>query len=189
MDAATQEGFWKQAETIGSVLVHVSVLLAALAGVVKFRLLHIFSRRYKSELECRHHLLADGQIVFEADYTVTNTGERPIDFTGVSLCLCAASVRAGLLSPDVDRRFAERVIDTTDNQRRGVFHIEAGERSIFTLRTVLPTLEPVTFVLCQLSWPLERKLAPYFGMYVREDDFSHKPKPKKRAKAASSGKS
>jgi hypothetical protein len=166
---ALQDGFWKQADTVTSVFVHVSVLLAALAGVIKFRLLHIFSRRYKSELECRHHLLFDGRVVFEADYTVSNTGERPIDFTGVSLCLCAAELRDGLLSPNSDRTFARRVLEPIDSEKDRIFHIEAGERSIFTLRAILTSLDPVAFVLCQLTWTHKLQPAPYFGMYVRTE--------------------
>lgn len=161
--------FWKQADTITSVLVHVSVFLAAMAAAIKFRMLHLLSRRYKSELACRHHVLASGQVVFEADYTVNNTGERPIDLARVSLRLCAAECREGLLSPDQERIFAERNLDPTDTEKRGLFHIEAGERTTFTLRTMLASLEPITFVLCQLSWHEHRQPAPYIGLYVRED--------------------
>jgi hypothetical protein len=162
--APVQDGLWKQADTITSVLVHISVLLAALAGAIKFRILDIFSRRYKSDLQCRHRLLPDGQIVFEADYTVINTGERPIDFTGVSLRLCAAEPRDGLLSPALNRIFAERSLKPIDNKMRSLFHVGAGQRSIFTLRTMLSSLDPVTFVLCQLTWPYKRDPAPYHGL-------------------------
>jgi hypothetical protein len=158
---------WKEAETITSVFVHGTVFLAFIAGVIKFKLLHV-SRRYKSELECRHHVLPDGQIVFEADYIVTNTGERPIDFISVSLHLCAAELRDdGLLSRDPGRSFARRVINNNPKQRN--FHLEAGERSTFTLRTMLTSLDAVTFVLCQLSWKGKCPPAPYNGLYVRAD--------------------
>lgn len=169
MAGTMEEGFWKQAETITSVLEHLSILLAAIAAAIKFRMLHLLSHRYKSELACRHHVLSDGQVVFEADYTVNNTGERPMYLSGVSLRLCAAQSRDRLLLPDEERVFAERLHKPADSDKRGLFQIEAGERSTFTIRTMLKNLEPVTFVWCQLSWRQKRLPAPYVGMYVRDD--------------------
>lgn len=187
MQATLPDGFWKQADTVTSVLVHVSILLATLGAAIKFRMLHLLSRRYKSELVCRHHVLSDNQVVFEAEYTVNNTGERPIELTRVNLRLCAAENRAGLLSPDQARTFAERVLEWRDSDKMGLFHIEAGERSTFTLRTMLTTLEPVAFVLCQLSWKDKRQPAPYVGLYVRADAEAMTSRPQHTAKAASAG--
>ena len=180
-----QDDFWKQADTITSVFVHISILLAAIAAAIKFRMLHLLSRRYKSELACRHHVIAGGQVVFEVEYTVNNTGERPIDLARVNLCLCAAECREGVLSPDQKCIFAERTLNATDSETLGLFHIEAGERSTFTLRTMLKSLEPVSFVLCHLSWDEHRQPAPYIGLYVREDGAGLKTQPMQSAKVTS----
>jgi hypothetical protein len=188
MLGAVEDGFWKQAETITSVLEHVSILLAAIAAAIKFRMLHLLSHRYKSELQCHHYVLSDQQIVFEAEYTVNNTGERPLYLTGVSLRLCSAQSRDGLLLPDQERVFAERLHQPADSDKRGLFQIEAGERSMFTIRTLLTNLEPVTFVSCQLSWQNRRQPAPYVGMYVREDGAASSPQLAQTAKATSAGK-
>jgi hypothetical protein len=166
MDAA----FWSAADTVTSVLVNISVLAAALAALVKFRVFAMFSHRYRSELQCRHHVLPTGQIAFEADYSVHNTGERPIDLTSVTLQLCASATDGPLLVPDPGCVLAERVLGARDADKRGLFRIEAGERSIFTLRCVLAQLDTMVFVRCQLAWKDNRALAPYIGLYVRADE-------------------
>lgn len=161
-------GFWSQAHTVTSVLVNVSVLAAAIAAAIKFRILHLLARRYRSELSCHHHVLADRRIVLVVEYAVQNTGERPIAFTQVSLTLHPPVREHALLLPDPDTVLAQRVM-VPGPATRGLFLVEAGERSIFTLRCELPELPEITFVLCQLSWPDRRPAAPFIGMYVMRD--------------------
>ena len=159
-------GFWSTADTVTSVLVNISVLGAAVVAIVKFRLLNMLGRRYRSELQCSHHTLPNGRVVFVADYSVHNTGERPIRLSSVTLRLHPAAREGVLLAPDRQRLLAERVLNSSDPERRGLFQIESGERSIFTLRCDLPELSDVVFVLCQLSWLDSRTPAPYIGMYI-----------------------
>lgn len=148
-----------------SVLVNVSVLAAAIAAAIKLRVLHLLARRYRSELACSHHVLGKGQVIFIAEYTVHNTGERPIAVSQVRLTLHPAVRDGVLLHPDERTILAERVL-APEAQGKGLFLIEAGERSIFTMRCQLAELPDTAFVLCQLSWPTRRPPAPFLGMYV-----------------------
>ena len=168
-------GFWNHAQTVTSVLVSVSVLAAAIAAAIKFRILHLLARRYRSELSCHHHVLADRRIVCVVEYAVQNTGERPIAFTQVSLTLHPSVREHALLVPDPDTVLAQRILIPSP-ATRGLFLVEAGERSIFSLRCELPELPEITFVLCQLSWPDRRAAAPFIGMYVARDS-TLSPKP------------
>jgi len=161
-------GFWDGAHTVTSVLVNVSVLAAAIAAAVKLRVFRLLSRRYRSELVCRHHVLANGRVVFVGEYTVHNTGERPLALTRVALRLHGAVHQGVLLAPDERTLLAERAFTPADADKRGLFHIEAGERSIFTLRCELPQLDEVVFLMCQLSLVGRADPAPFIGLYVRE---------------------
>src|SRR5690349_17460028 len=122
---------WTGAHTVTSVLVDVSVLLGALAAVIKFRVLNILSRRYRSELACTHHVLPNGDVVFIGDYIIHNTGDRPILLTRVTLRLHPARRDGAILRADDKQTLAERVHSCTDSTKKGLFRIEAGERSIF----------------------------------------------------------
>jgi hypothetical protein len=159
-------GFWKAADTVTSVLVHVSIIAAAVAAAVKLRILHFLGRRYRSELACSHYTLADGRIIFIAEYTIHNAGERPLAVSRVTLTLHPATRDGVILVHDERTILANRTL-VPDAQKRGLFLIEAGERSIFTMRCELPHLPEVAFVVCQLSWPTRRSPAPFIGMYVR----------------------
>jgi hypothetical protein len=175
-------------KTVISIL---AVLAAAVVAVIKFRVYNVLSPRYRSELVCNHYVLPDSKVLFVADCTIHNTGDLPIDFDSVTLQLRAEIPRPltpkckpkdkddTLIGADEDQFVIERVIDTTDNVRRELLHIEAGERSIFPLRCKLAELPQVVFVHCVLSWKqswLEdwlgdwwktREPAPYRGIYVR----------------------
>jgi hypothetical protein len=159
-------GFWSTAQAVTSLMVSLSALAAAVVAVIKFRVLHMFRRRYRSELQCRHHALRNGRVIFEADYTIQNTGERPITVSSVRLRLHPAIREGVLLVPDRETVLAERVLEATDPDKKGLLQIESGERSICTLRCELAELPGVVFVHCQSSWPDRRDLAPYIGMYV-----------------------
>ncbi len=168
MSLNESSGFWDQAQAVTSVLVNLSVVGAAIAAGIKFRILHLLSRRYRSDLCCHHHVLEDRRIVFVVEYAVQNTGERPITFSQVSLTLHPPVREQALLLHDPNTVLAERVL-VPDPASRGLFSVEAGERSIFTLRCELPQLPEIIFVLCKLSWPDRRAPAPFIGMYVPRD--------------------
>lgn len=159
-------GFWATAGAVTSVLVNLSVLAGVIVAVIKLRVLHILERKYRSELQCTHHATGSGRVIFIADYSICNTGEMPIVLSGVSLRLHPAAREGVLLMPERKTLLAERVTASDDPEKRGLFQLEAGERSIFTLRCELPELNDAVFLLCQLSWPYRRVPAPYIGMYV-----------------------
>jgi hypothetical protein len=160
------KGFCDTASNVTSILVDVSVLGAVVAAAVKFRVFNMFARRYKSEVLCSHHSLPDGGIVFEGEYTVTNTGDRPIQLSGVTLRLCRAGRQANLFVPDDKNVLAERKLEPLNTGKPGLFTILAGERTIYTLRCYLDSIDPVVFLLCEVRWNDHREPAPFIGMYV-----------------------
>jgi hypothetical protein len=163
--------FWTNAKTVTSVLANVIVIATAIAALIKFRVYNMFSRRYRSELACKHYVLSTGDVVFVADYTIHNTGNRRIIFSTVTLQLRPAIRNRQLLEANKKQTLAESVLRIEDPERRGLFRIEAGERSTFQLRCQLDTLDPVVFVQCQpkATWRDRRNLALYRTIYVRAD--------------------
>ena len=157
----------KHLEIISSILVDFTILFAAIVGIIKFRLYRLFQHRYMSEFRGTHHELEGGRIIFEGDYTVHNTGERPISISKVELKIFGTRSEKGLLVPNKENQIFERVMTNTP-ELKGLFDIQAGERSIFTIRCELPTLDDVVFVVCRLEWPHKRNPSPYFALYVKK---------------------
>jgi len=147
--------------------VDLAVLFGALAAIVKFRLFNLLGRRWRSELACVHYDLPDSSVIFTADYTIHNTGQRPIRVTEVSIRLTGVRQEGSLLLADENQIYATRVMRSGDPALKGVFQIEPGERTIFTIRTKLPTLEDAVFVLCDFSVSDRRTPASYRGFYVK----------------------
>ena len=158
---------WVQITTIG---VNLSLLLAAGVAVVKLRLFNLMSRRYRSEVSCRHHRLPSGRVVFEGNYVLHNTGERPMVVRSVDVRLVGARTADGVLRPDEDRLLARRRFGSDEASMKGLFTIEAGERTIFPLQVELDDLEAVVFLLGGFTWPYRRDPAPYVKLYVPGDD-------------------
>jgi len=152
---------------ISGLLVDLAVLAGALVAVVKFRLFNILGRRWRSELTCAHYELPDSSVIFTADYTIHNTGQRPILVTEVSISLTGALEEGSLLIPDESRKYAKRVMRSGDPALKGLFQIEPGERTIFTLRAKLPSLDEAVFVLCDFLVAYKRTPASYRGFYVK----------------------
>ncbi len=154
-------------EKITAILVDITILLAALVGVIKFRLYQLFRRRYRTEFRATHHELDGGKVIFEGDYIVQNTGERPIAISKVELEIRAARSEKGLLVPDEGSEIFKRTMDRNP-KLKGLFDIHAGERSIFTIRCELPKLDDVVFVVCHLTWPHKREPSPFYALYVKK---------------------
>jgi hypothetical protein len=150
-----------------STLVDVTLLIGAIVAVVKFRIYNIFSQKWRSELACTHCELPNGKILFTADYTVYNSGERPLHLGTVHLRLVAARVDGPLIAADETQVIAERALSPADPRMNGLFRIEAGERTIFPLRCLLDHLDDVVFVLCSFDAKQHRFPAPYRGIYCR----------------------
>ncbi len=92
---------------------------------------------------------------------------RPIRVTEVSISLTGVRQEGSLLLPDENQKYATRIMRSGDPALKGVFQIEPGERTIFTIRTKLPTLEDAVFVLCDFSVSYKRTPASYRGFYVK----------------------
>lgn len=118
------ETFWDTADKITSLFVHLSVLAAAIFATVKFRLLRTLGRRYQSELQCKHYSLDRNKSIFVGEYSVYNTGERPIALTRVTLRLHPAIREGAFLIPNEQTLLVENVVDHTDHEQRGLVNIE-----------------------------------------------------------------
>ena len=149
------------------VLVNVSILLAAVAAAVKLRVFNILAHRWQSEVKCRHDVLPSGEVTFTADYTVSNTGQRPMAVRTVSLQLVRARREGSLLMPNTESVILERVIRSSQPAYSGLFRIEAGERTIFTLRCIPPELPEVVFVVCSFDLVGNRAPTTFRSMYIR----------------------
>lgn len=152
-------------------LVDLVLLVGALGAAIKFRLFNILGYRWRSELECSHTNLPDSSVIFTADYTLSNTGQRPLQISEVRMRLTAAKQEGALLFPDEDRVYAQRVMHPDDAPLKGLFQIEPGERTIFVLRTKLSELDEAVFVLCEFTIPQKRIPGAFRGFYVK----SHLP--------------
>jgi hypothetical protein len=158
---------WEELDTVSGVFVNVAVLAGAVAAMVKFHLFNLFGHRWRSDLECKHFELPDGDVVFTADYTITNTGQRPLFLSKVTIRLLPA-VRDGVqVKADLENCLAERVMNPTQSTLKGLFQVEPGERAIFPLRCILPSLDSVVFVQCGFELPHRRVPAAFLGFYVK----------------------
>lgn len=157
----------KDLQEASGFLVDVVLLIGAIAAAVKFRLYNILGHRWRSELTCTHYVLPDSSVIFTADYTVSNTGQRPLRLKDVTIRLTGARQEGSLLIPDESRIYSSRIFQTGNPAFKGLFQIEPGERTIFPLRTKLPVLDDAVFVLCEFSLEQRRVPAAYRGFYVR----------------------
>ena len=159
---------WEHWETITGVLVDLTILAGAVLAVVKFRLYNLFGHRFRSEVICSHVALSDGRVLFRGNYIVHNTGERQIWLDGVNLKLLRTRTSSdGLIEPDDEGVLAERTLARGGEPYNGLHRLEAGERSIFTLRCVLNDLDDVVFFVCKIQWPYRRDPSPYIALYVK----------------------
>jgi hypothetical protein len=157
-------------------LVDVVLLIGAIGAAIKFRLFNILGFRWRSDLECAHYLLPDSSVVFTADYTVHNTGQRPLRLKNVTIRLAGARQEGALLKPDERRICATRIFESGDPALKGLFEIEPGERTIFPLRAQLPSLDDAVFVLCEFSLEQKRIPGAYRGFYVKSGAIRPEPR-------------
>ena len=159
---------WEQLQHISGFLVDCTLLAAAVMAVIRFRLFNVLGHRWRSELACMHWELDDGGVIFVADYTLQNTGQRPLHLRSVSLTLVGTKLEGPLLAPDTDRVFAQRTLRSDDPALPGLFQIEPGERTIYTLRCRVDSLDDLVFVLCGFDLKHRRVPAAYRGLYSRK---------------------
>jgi hypothetical protein len=147
-------------------LVDVMLAIGAVAAAIKFRLYNILGRRWRTDVSCTHFDLQDGSTLFAADYYIQNTGRRPIHVNGVSLVVAPARDIGGLLEP-TDTTIVRRDMQAGDRPLAGLFQVEPGERSIFTIRARLESLPEFMFVTGTFSMPGSRSPAAFRSLYVR----------------------
>jgi hypothetical protein len=159
---------WARVGEATHVLVDITILLGGLAAIVKFQLFHLLTHRWHSSVDCMHHVLPDGSIVFNADYRVTNTGQRPIYVREVKLRLLPARADGALLLPDESAHpIASRHLSADDLRTRGNFRIEPGERTIFPRRCHLDELPDYVFISCAFNPDSRRPGTIFRGFYCR----------------------
>ena len=157
----------KELSEVSGLLVNLVLLVGAVVAVIKFRLFNILGHRWRSDLTCNHYVLPDRRIVFTADYTVVNTGQRPLRLSSVTIRLTQIRVDGSLIFPDESQTIATRTFEAGNPAFKGLFQIEPGERTIFPIRVQLPHLEEVMFVLCDFTLKQKRVPAAYRGFYVK----------------------
>ncbi len=158
---------WGGLQSVTGVLSNVALLLGAAAAVVKFRLFNILGHRWQTSLQCGHVDLPDRTVIFTADDTISNTGQRPLLLRAVSLRLVHAREEGNLLVPDEDAVIASRIVRPGERGQRGNLQVEPGERTIFTLRIHLERLPDCVFVLCAIDPATRRPYTTYRGFYCR----------------------
>ena len=112
-------------------------------------------------------MLPDSTIVFTGDYTISNTGQRPLRLNTVTIRLVSARVDASLVLPDESETFVTRIFQAGDPALKGLFQIEPGERTIFPIRAHLRSMADVMFVLCEFTLQQKRTPGAYRGFYVK----------------------
>ena len=157
----------KDLQEVSGFLVNIVLLVGAVVAVIKFRLFNILGHRWRSDLTCNHYELPDSTVVFTADYTIINTGQRPLRLSTVTIRLTAARIDASLVLPDESQTFATRIFQAGEPALKGLFQIEPGERTIFPIRAHLPSLADLVFVLCEFTLQQKRVPAGYRGFYVK----------------------
>ncbi|HEV7389299.1 MAG TPA: hypothetical protein VGN73_11870 [Gemmatimonadaceae bacterium] len=167
LDPPTAVGFWQGLKQVTSPLVDCTILIGALVAVIKLQLFNLLGLRWRSDLNCRHHPLSTGAVVFIAEYVLTNSGQRPLSLTTVTIKLVGAKAESGILVPDENRVLARRFLQSTTAAARGMFDLQPGERSIFTLRALLDHLDDTVFVLCAFEISNRREPAGYRGFYCK----------------------
>lgn len=151
-----------------SFLVDVVILIGAIGAAIKFRLFNVLGFRWRSDLKCAHYPLPDSSVIFAADYTINNTGQRPLRLKNATIRLTGARQEGPLLSPDENRIFAKRIFESGDPAVKGrLFEIEPGEQTIFTLRAQLPSLDDAVFILCEFSLQQKCRPATFRGFYAK----------------------
>jgi hypothetical protein len=117
--------------------------------------------------------MKDSSVIFTADYTLHNNGQRALHIGQVTLRLVGAKPEGSLLMPDESNVLAERLLSPKDPTLKGLFWIEGGERTIFALRSRLATLPDTVFVLCGFDLKQRRVPAAYRGFYCKSQATSH----------------
>jgi len=164
-----------------SILQTLAVLVAAIVGAIKFKIFGMWKHAYRTEMECHHFIVSSGETVFIAEYSIYNTGERPISIDRVQLQLCrAAAIHGGHLVPDRASDILMPTAFTCDDLGPdkhfkpigSLGEIKKEERSIFTLRCSLRDLPDVFFVIGEFHWKRsmfqpDRKPSFYSSMYIK----------------------
>jgi hypothetical protein len=176
----------KDLHEVSGLFVDVVLLIGAIGAALKFRLFNVLGFRWRSELKCAHYVLPDSSIVFTADYTINNTGQRPLRLKNVTIRLTGTRQEGALLMPEEKKTYAARVFESGNPALKGLFQIEPGERTIFPLRTHLQRLDDVVFVLCEFSLEQKRTPGAYRGFYVKSGPA--KPEPQEERQAEGVGK-
>ena len=149
------------------IAVDLALLVGAVATAIRFRIFNVFGYRWRTDVNCRHTDLADGSVIFLADYIIHNTGRRPLKLTDVTIQVSGAKQNGELLEPDPSQPVVARRLSAGDPTLKGIFQIEPGERSIFPLRARLKRLDEFVFVVCTFATAANRTPTVFRSFYVK----------------------
>jgi hypothetical protein len=148
------------------IIVDVVITIGAIAAAIKFRMYNILGRRWRTDVASTHFDLHDGSMILAIDYYIQNTGRRPLHVNQVSLVVEEVAQRDGLLEP-AGTTILRRDMRAGDPRLAGLFQVEPGERSIFTIRARMPSLPEFMFITCSFSMPGTRNPSAFRSLYVR----------------------
>ncbi|MEM8556799.1 MAG: hypothetical protein AAGG50_03045 [Bacteroidota bacterium] len=157
------------AETLSSILVNTFVVFAAIFGAYQFRMHRKYQNRYNTYVKCNHYVNDNDEILLEAKYYVNNLGDRPISLSRVEIkAMNVLKFENGVAILDYNNIICERTITRKDLVSRGIFDIQAEERSIFTMRCLLNDLDPIIMVACEIEWVSDREPSTFSSLYIRD---------------------
>jgi len=184
-------GSFDHVEKIFSVAEKIIVLSTAFVAAIKFKVFQLWKQSYRTEMQCGHEITSAKDVVFWADYSIINTGDRPLHVERVQLELRQAEEKDHNLVPG--RQTLNGLLPTViareqeADQYTGKTHfkpigthgfIGKGERAIFTLRCRIAELPDVVFVVGKF-WERsglfktgQSEGSSYISMYLRSSDSS-----------------
>jgi hypothetical protein len=151
------------------IVVDVALLIGAVAAGVRYRLFNIFGYRWRTDVISKHVELADGSVIFLVDYVINNSGRRPLKVSEVVITVHPSTQDGQLLVPDESKAIAARTVRAGDKALKGIFQIEPGERTIFTLRARLDRLDDYVFIICTFATPAQRTPTVYRSFYIKSE--------------------
>jgi len=168
-------------QRIASITQSLTVVAAALFAVFKFKLYRLWTATHRSEMLCTTRVIGPKDLVFEAEYKIFNTGERPLRIQRVTLKLCQAKQVNGVhLDPDPDHLLAAPTVIAENKKQAGpndhfkpiraLGYVNKGADASFTLRCRLTELPDVMFILGEFIW--QGGTRTYSEMWVNEKKVS-----------------
>lgn len=161
---------------ITSILVNITVIIAAVFAVFKVPLYQILAPRYNTDMKVEQKYTIDGKLYVICTYVIENSGKVPIDLLEVSL-----QFYEGNDYYKVDKNTGEfRCIELPNHLPKRTFHqsekkykhlmkLSPGEKSEFPIRAVFNNYEKeYIFIYGSFNWE-----EPLFNRIYKKEPFPY----------------